>query len=323
MLEDNFNRKFSYLRLSITDVCNFRCSYCLPDGYKKNDQNQFLSIDEIKNLVSAFSELGVSKVRLTGGEPTVRKDFSQIISAIKNIQGIEKIVFTTNGYCLKQHAKEFFDSGADSVNISVDSLNAENFKKITGHNKLKEVLEGLEEALNTGFKVKINAVLLKNLNDLELDNFINFVKNKPISIRFIELMQTGDNFDYFNKHHLSSEIIKNNLCDRGWKIAPREHNSGPAIEYFHHDYLGKIGIIAPYSKNFCDGCNRLRITAVGDLRLCLFGNSSHSLRPLLQDKNQKNQLQESVIKLLRLKDPSHLLQEGKSGLVSNLSSLGG
>ncbi len=323
-LTDNFGRSFSYLRLSVTNVCNFRCSYCLPNGYQKSDACSHLSVEEIKNLVAGFASIGVSKIRLTGGEPTVRKDFTDIIRTLANTDGINKLSFTTNGYSLKKNAREFFDAGISSVNVSIDSLDQKNFAEITGHDKLKIILEGIDEAFAVGFRsVKINSVLLRGINDHELDSFISFVKDKPLTSRFIELMQTGDNHDYFKKHHLSSEIISEKLRALGWKISPREFDSGPATEYQHPDSRGKIGIIAPYSKGFCDSCNRLRVTASGDLRLCLFGTGSFSLRPFLQNSNQKKELQEKIIELLHLKTASHFLSAGESGLTSNLSALGG
>ena len=322
-LIDNFGRRFSYLRLSVTDICNFRCTYCLPSGYKKNNQS-FLSVVEIKNLAAAFAEMGISKIRLTGGEPTVRKDFIDIAESISSLKNIKNIALITNGYCLKKYAKDFAACGISAINISIDSLNKENFKNITDHDKLSLVLDGVQEALNVGIKaVKINTVLLKEINDSELDSFISFVKDKPIALRFIELMRTGDNADYFFKHHLKSDFIQEQLEKRGWKKLQRESDSGPAIEYFHPCSKGRIGIIAPYSKSFCSGCNRLRVTARGDLRLCLFGSGSYNLKPLLQNENQKEDLKNKVAQLLNLKTSSHLLHLGKTGLISNLASLGG
>ena len=161
MLKDSHSREFPYLRLSITDVCNFACSYCLPDGYKCNGKKDFLSLDELRRLVVAFSGLGVWKIRITGGEPTVRRDFSEIASMIAGVNGISDVAFTTNGYRLKDNAKIWKEAGLRSINVSIDSLNAEKFFKVTGHNRLEEVLQGLQEAVNVGFKkVKVNSVLI-------------------------------------------------------------------------------------------------------------------------------------------------------------------
>ncbi|MDC0455238.1 radical SAM protein, partial [Candidatus Pelagibacter sp.] len=207
ILEDSFGRKFPYIRLSISDVCNFKCGYCLPDGYKidKSDNRTFINIEEIGRLARALSELGVSKIRLTGGEPTVRKDFFEIIKIIKENSGIKKTVITTNGYRLDKIANAIKNSGLDGINISIDSLNAATFKKITGHDRLEEILRGIKNLQKLNFKnIKINAVLLKGVNDSEKDfnDWAEFVKKNEIDCRYIELMQTGDNLDYFNNYHV-------------------------------------------------------------------------------------------------------------------------
>ena len=208
ILKDNFGRRFPYIRLSISDVCNFKCGYCLPDGYKINkaDNRTFINTQEIGRLAKALSELGVSKIRLTGGEPTIRKDYLEIIKIIKKNSGIKKTVITTNGYKLNKIAKNLKDSGLDGINISIDSLNSKTFKQITGHDRLHEILEGIQELQKLNFKnIKINAVLMKGINDTEKDfkEWSNFIKNNEIDFRYIELMQTGDNLDYFQKYHMS------------------------------------------------------------------------------------------------------------------------
>ena len=170
LLKDNFGRKFPYIRLSISDVCNFKCGYCLPNGYQKNkgDNRKFLSLDEIERLAKGLSELGVSKIRLTGGEPTIRKDFFEILKILKKKSGIKKTVVTTNGYKLDQIAEKLVESEIDGINISIDSLNKEVFKKITGHDRLLEILKGIEELQKLNFKnIKINAVLLNGINGNE------------------------------------------------------------------------------------------------------------------------------------------------------------
>jgi len=172
ILKDSFGRKFPYIRLSISDVCNFKCGYCLPDGYKidKSDNRSFINTEEIKRLARALSELGVSKIRLTGGEPTIRKDFFEIIKIIKENSGIKKTVITTNGYKLDKIANDIKNSGLDGINISIDSLDPKTFKKITGHERLEEILRGIKNLQKLNFKnIKINAVLLKGINDTERD----------------------------------------------------------------------------------------------------------------------------------------------------------
>ncbi len=324
MLKDTFGRSFPYLRLSIANVCNFRCSYCLPDGYKNYEKSSFLTQDEIVRLVDAFAELGTYKIRLTGGEPTIRKDFTSIIRLVSNHPGITQTVFTTNGYRLTDNAKKWFEAGLTHINISVDSLNADKFFAITGHDRLNEVLKGVDVAIESGFnKVKINVVLLKDVNDHEVEDYLEWAKKSPICIRFIELMQTGDNLKYFQKYHLSAQVISNYLCATGWSKKERATDAGPAQEYIHQNYHGSVGIIAPYSKDFCKSCNRLRVTSTGDFRLCLFGNHGIPLRHLLQSKDQKPQLKQLIYDQLAYKSSSHFLAQGDTGITAHLASIGG
>jgi len=327
-LKDSFGRTFPYIRLSITDVCNFKCGYCLPNGYQKDksDNRSFLHIDEIKRLAKGLSELGVCKIRLTGGEPTVRKDFFEIIKVLKDNSGIKKTVITTNGYQLDKIANQIVKSGLNGINISIDSLNRETFKKVTGHDRLPEILKGIKKLKELNFKnIKINAVLLKGINDQEEDfnQWANYIKSNEIDFRYIELMQTGDNYEYFKKFHISSKIFKDYLNKHGWIYQTLGRDAGPSLNYLNPEYKGKFGIIAPYSKDFCKTCNRLRITSRGDLRLCLFGNTGISIRHLLQRDDQLEELKDLISKQLNFKKESHYLELGETGLTKNLSTTGG
>ena len=327
-LEDTFGRKFPYIRMSITDVCNFKCGYCLPNGYQvdKSDNRKFLHLDEIKRLAKCFSELGVCKIRITGGEPTVRKDFFDIIKVLKFDAGIKKVVITTNGYHLDKKAKSLVDSGLNGINISIDSLERETFKKITGHDRLPEILQGIKNLQGLNFKnIKINAVLLNGINASEKDFEIwsKFIQNNEIDFRYIELMQTGDNLDYFNKYHVSANLFKNYLNTNKWIFQTMGKDAGPSLNFINPNYKGKLGIIAPYSKDFCKTCNRLRITSRGDLRLCLFGNTGISIRHLLQRDDQNEELQDLIVGQMKFKKESHYLELGETGLTKNLSTTGG
>ena len=327
-LKDRFGRTFPYIRLSISDVCNFKCGYCLPNGYQtdKSDNRTFINIEEIRRLAKALSELGVSKIRLTGGEPTVRKDFFEIVKIVKENSGIKKTVITTNGYRLDKIAKDIKKSGLDGINISIDSLNADTFKKITGHNRLEEILRGIKELQKLNFKnIKINAVLLKGVNDSEKDfnDWAEFIKNNEIDFRYIELMQTGDNLDYFNNYHVPAKKFTDYLNNNNWVIQTFGKDAGPSKNYLNPKFKGKFGVIAPYSKDFCKSCNRLRITAKGDLRLCLFGNTGINIRHLMQKDNQLEELKDLILKQLNFKKESHYLEIGETGLTKNLSTTGG
>lgn len=322
-LADPFGRQFPYLRLSLTEACNFRCSYCLPNGYQAAGK-EFLSADEIVRAAAAFARLGVWKIRLTGGEPTIRPDFLDIATRVAALPGLRRLAFTTNGYKLPRRAATYHAAGLQAINISVDSLDAGTFKTITGHDRLGEVLEGMEACKTAGFEsIKINTVLLKGLNDGELDQFIDFVADRDVSLRFIELMRTLDNTDYFARHHLSGAVVIERLLARGWRQRPRMEGAGPALEFEHPASKGRVGLIAPYAKDFCASCNRLRFSARGDLHLCLFGEGGVSLRHLLQHGDQQEELQEKILSLLQFKKSSHFLHQQNSGGTRHLASIGG
>nr|WP_203594643.1 GTP 3',8-cyclase MoaA [Wenzhouxiangella limi] len=322
-MQDRFGRRFSYLRLSLTEVCNFRCQYCLPDGFRGSKRG-FLTVPEIRRLVRAFAELGTFKVRLTGGEPTVRRDFTEILSAVAGTPGVERVAMTTNAYRLAKNAAAWKSAGLNAVNISLDALEGESFRRITGDRRFAQVMDGIDQALAVGFdSVKINTVLLRELNDDQLPAFFDFVRNRPISLRFIELMQTGDNQPYFQRHHVPGSRIREKLEAGGWQPVRRGPAAGPAVEYAHPDHAGHIGLIAPYAAHFCDGCNRLRVTARGALKLCLFGNGSTDLRALLQDDDQTEALKSHIMKALFEKPPTHFLHQGRVGDTPHLASTGG
>ena len=323
-LVDGFGRAFPYLRLSLTEACNYRCSYCLPDGYHADGRPTFLALDEIERLVRGFAALGMSKIRLTGGEPSLRKDLPSIIAAVSAVPGIRKIAITTNGCLLPRHIRTWREAGLTALNVSLDSLDAARFAAITGHDRFAEVTEGVEMALGLGFdSVKLNAVLLRGLNDDELPAWCDYLRDRDVAIRFIELMRTGDNAAYFERHRVRGETLEQQLLDTGWSLRPRAADAGPAREYTHPDYRGRIGVIAPYSKDFCAGCNRLRVTARGDLRLCLFGDFGIALRPLLQNDGDHDALVARIATQLGLKAAGHGLHQGHTGITPHLASIGG
>lgn len=323
ILTDAYQRQFSYLRLSITDLCNFKCSYCLPNGYQGKSSQDELSLDEIKTLVASFAELGFKKIRLTGGEPSLRKDLLDIIAICKSQAGIEKVCITTNGYRLNHFLPQWIEAGIDQVNISIDSLSPEQFELITSSSDLPMIMAALHSAMDNGFNaIKINTVLLREHLDSQVKPLIDWVKDKPLSLRFIELMQTGENTEYFRRQHVSAQQIQSWLDDQGWNRKERSVHSGPAIEYAHANHEGSVGVIAPYSKNFCDSCNRLRVTAQGQLHLCLFSDDGKDLRPYLQTQNS-SQLTNFLRLSIYNKLPKHYLQQQHTGATRNFSMLGG
>nr|WP_272887130.1 GTP 3',8-cyclase MoaA [Phenylobacterium aquaticum] len=319
---DGFGRHFRYLRLSVTEVCNFSCAYCLPDGYRKTRPHDFLSVDEIGRLAETFQALGVGKVRLTGGEPSARRDLGEIIARIRRA-GVAKIAMTTNGWNLSEKIEGWRDAGLTHLNVSIDALDPAAFRAITGHDRLGAVIDGVDRALALGLPtVKVNAVLLKSGLSGGFETFADFVRDRPVAVRFIELMRTGDNADYFAAEHVSGAVLRDWFAARGWTPRPRGPDDGPAVEYVHPDHAGRLGLIAPYAPGFCDGCNRLRVTARGQLRLCLFGEGGVDLRDLLQ-AGPSEALAARIRRALGEKPAGHRLAEGRSGDMRHLAQVGG
>ncbi|WP_199612124.1 GTP 3',8-cyclase MoaA [Flocculibacter collagenilyticus] len=323
MLTDNFGRQFQYLRLSITDACNFRCQYCLPNGYHAEHDRQFLSLNEIDTLITAFARLGMRKVRITGGEPGLRKDLPDIISLCRSTAGIEQIALTTNGFNLEKNIQHWADAGLTALNVSADSLDTQLFASLTGQAKLQTILRGIAKAEQSGIKnIKLNAVLLKHFNGQQLDEYLAWIKQRNLAIRFIELMEVGSNKTFFNKQHISGEVIKGKLLDQGWFAMPRAPLAGPAQEFSHPDYQGRVGLIMPYSKDFCQNCNRLRMSAMGKLHLCLFSEQGINIRPWLTAGDVKGTC-EAVRQALTDKSASHSLHLHQTGATKHLAMIGG
>ena len=323
---DNYARSFYYLRLSITDVCNFRCSYCLPDGYRPQgaSHKSFLSLDEIRRVTRAFAAAGTEKVRLTGGEPSMRRDFIDIIAAVRENPEIRQLAVTTNGYRLQRDVARWREAGLTGINVSVDSLDPRQFHAITGQDKFDEVMRGIDAAFDAGFsKVKVNSVLMRDVNHRHLDTFLEWIRTRPIQLRFIELMETGEGGALFRQQHVSGDSVRQQLIAQGWQLQQRARSDGPAQVFQHPDYLGEIGLIMPYEKDFCASCNRLRVSATGNLHLCLFGDSGIPLRDLLADDSQQQALQQRIASSLSQKKQTHFLHQGNTGITQNLSFIGG
>jgi cyclic pyranopterin phosphate synthase len=323
-LSDGHGRRFYYLRLSVTEVCNFRCAYCLPDGHQKDADADFLSEAETARVAAGFATLGVGKVRLTGGEPTARKDIGRLITRVAETSGVAKVAMTTNGWNLAKHARDWRTAGLTALNVSIDSLDARRFAAITGHDRLDEVVAGVDRAIASDYaSVKVNAVLLRDNAEAEFRAFADFVRERPVAVRFIELMRTRDNVAYFKDQHLSGSVFKAWLDREGWIPRTRAFDDGPAVEYVHPDHAGRLGLIAPYGPGFCDSCNRLRITARGKLRLCLFGEGGVDLRDLLQSDDDRDALVARIEDAMSAKPATHRLAENDSGDTRHLAQLGG
>lgn len=323
-LSDPQGRRFEYLRLSVTDACNYRCVYCLPDGFKAlHGAPRALTVDEIERLLRATATLGIWKVRLTGGEPTLRRDLVDIVGRAAATPGVRRVALSTNGDGLAKWAAPLAAAGLAQVNVSIDHPDAPGFAAITGRDRLAAVRGGLEKALESGLRVKVNVVRLAGVNDDAFDGFADWVRDTPVTVRFIELMQTAGREAFFARHHVSLEPLRACLLADGWQPAPRGTADGPAVEYRHPDSEGGFGLIAPYGANFCDGCNRLRVTARGALRLCLFGRGETPLRHLLVPGVEPEVVAGHIRSALVGKSAGHRLHENDAGDTAHLAALGG
>lgn len=278
-MKDSFGRTIDYLRISLTDRCNFRCRYCMPgEDIKRIEQGEILTAEELERIVRVMAQLGIRKVRLTGGEPLVRKDVIRLVEGIRSIDGIDEIAMTSNGSLLGSSARALKEAGLDSVNISLDTLDRENFIRICGTDALGDVLSGIHGALSEGMTVKLNCVPVKEWNDSEIEEIAALAKEYPIDVRFIELMPIGCGKDHAG---ISSGVLLQRLKNRyGNGIAetkmpvPKE----PAQYYRFDGFRGRVGLISPMSRKFCEGCRRIRLTAEGYLKLCLQFSSGVDLK---------------------------------------------
>lgn len=254
----------------------------------------------------------------------MRRDFTDIVAAIRENENIRTIAVTTNGYRMARDIRDWRAAGLSAVNVSVDSLDPRQFHAITGQDKFMQVMSGIDAAFEAGFeKVKVNVVLMKNVNDIHLPAFLNWIKDRPIQLRFIELMETGDGSDVFRRFHISGNVIRARLLQAGWQQVARARSDGPAQVFSHPDYQGEIGLIMPYEKDFCQSCNRLRVSAVGNLHLCLFGEQGITLRDLLAEDGHDAELKARLQRALQHKRETHFLHQGDSGITPNLSVIGG
>lgn len=323
VLSDAFSRRLSYLRLSVTEVCNFRCSYCLPQGYRGGKRRDELSLSEIETLVSTFARNGTRKIRLSGGEPTLRRDLPEIIALCKAQDNIRSVALTSNAYRLAERFPLYVQAGLDRINLSLDSFQARRFASITGKDECQNILTTIDAILASGFgSLKINTLLLKSSAAENIRDALVFLRDRPLTLRFIELMQTSDNGAFFKREHLSAAPFEQNLQLQGWQLQTPSPDAGPAREYRHADFQGGIGFITPYSRDFCTACNRLRVTAQGKMHLCLFGGFAYDLRPYLRCADGLA-LQEALQRWVIEKPARHLLHEQNVGLIRDLSMIGG
>jgi cyclic pyranopterin phosphate synthase len=308
MLLDNYQRPINYLRLSITDRCNLRCRYCMPEeGVEMVGHRDLLTYEEIVRAIEVFAGHGISKVRITGGEPLVRRGVVDLVRAIAQIKGIKDLSLTTNGVRLKEYAGALVEAGLRRINISLDTLKPDRFAYITRRDSFKEVWEGIEEALRQGLSpIKINVVVIKDFNDNEVEAFARLSLTYPLHIRFIEFMPVGDGNEWHGKEAIPSSRIMEEIKAIGelLPLGPYE-NGGPATRYYIKGGKGEIGFISPISSHFCARCNRLRLTPDGKIRTCLFSDEEIDLKAALRNGEGEATLEGILYHALQAKPERH------------------
>ncbi len=328
---DKYNRNINYLRVSITDRCNLRCIYCMPaEGITCMRREEILRYEEIHRIIRISTELGIKKVRITGGEPLVRAGIVDFIASLQNIGNLEDISMTTNGILLEDFAEELYAAGMHRINISLDSLNAEKYTRITRLGDIKAVLRGIEKARQTGFSpIKINTVAIKGFNDDEILDFARLAFENPYQIRFIELMPMGDAGGGIDDRFLSNDFIKKQIETSG-KLENVKKNKngtdGPADVYRLAGGKGEIGFISAISHKFCSSCNRLRLTADGQLRTCLLSDEETDLKGPLRSGRDDAFLKETMIAAIAKKPRQHAItfkDTYRKKCVKEMSAIGG
>ena len=328
-LVDQFQRRISYLRLSVTDRCDLRCAYCMPERQTFLPRAEVLSLEELHDMALGFIARGITKIRLTGGEPLVRRDMIELVQALgrKIGDGLEELTMTTNATRLAEFADPIRAAGVNRINISLDTLDRERFAKLARRDSLPQVLEGIAAAKAAGLKVKINTVALKGINEAEIPDLIAWAHGQQFEITLIEVMPLGeveeDRFD----HYLPLSALREQLEQR-WTLTPDEHRSGGPARYVTvAETGGRLGLITPLTNNFCDGCNRIRVTATGQLYACLGGNEQVDLRAALRSDNPGDALNAALDVAMKIKPERHHFVIDKPGgapaLARHMSMTGG
>lgn len=313
-MKDRFGRDITYLRISVTDLCNLRCKYCMPEsGVESLCHSDILTLEEIVEIVKVAAKNGIKKIRLTGGEPLVRRGFINLCKEISKIDEIEDIAITTNGVNLKNMADDLFENKVKRINFSLDTLVKEKYNDITRRNDFDKTMESLFYAIEKGFKVKLNVVLIGGFNDDEIENFVKLANDYDLEVRFIELMQIGETANWSKDKFVSNKIVLE-------KVPKLEFDgvSGVAKIYKIKGQKGKIGLISPISCSFCSDCNRIRLTSDGKLKPCLHSKDEINLKGLSGEE-----LEEVFKRGIFDKPEKHHLEEGKSESARDMNKIGG
>ena len=328
-LIDQFQRRISYLRLSLTDRCDLRCSYCMPERQTFLPRSEVLSLEELHQLALGFIARGVTKIRLTGGEPLVRRDMIELVHALgrKLGDGLDELTLTTNGTQLAAFADDLFAAGVRRVNVSLDTLDRAKFAELTRRDSLPQVLQGIAAAQTAGLKVKLNTVALKGINQAEIPELLVWAHRQKIDLTLIEVMPLGevegDRFD----HYVPLTAVRTELEQR-FSLSPSAHRSGGPARYFDvAETGGRLGLITPLTANFCDGCNRVRVTATGQLFACLGGREQVDLRAALRSDDPLAGLAAGLDEAMRIKPERHHFAIDRAGqapaLARHMSVTGG
>ena len=322
-LTDLFGRRIEYLRLSVTDRCDLRCRYCIPEGFKGFEQPpHWLTFDEIERLLGAFARLGLRKVRLTGGEPLLRRDLPQLAARIKRLDGIEDLSISTNATQLERHAQALHEAGVSRLNVSLDSLRADRFAEITGRDRLSAVLDGLQSARDHGFKpIKINMVVMRGVNDDEVDAMVDFCMQQGFVLRLIEVMPMGETGR--NTQYVDLQPIKRRLIERFGLVEGVVPGGGPARYLQSPDGQFSVGFITPLSQHFCATCNRVRLAVDGTLYLCLGQEDRYEFRDLLRSGISDDGLTEAIHEAIARKPERHEFREVPEKVVRFMNMTGG
>lgn len=328
-LIDRFGRRVDYVRLSVTDRCDFRCVYCMAEDMTFVPKPKVLTLEEMHELGRAFAELGVRKIRLTGGEPLIRANVMSLVRQLGQLPGLDELVLTTNGSQLQRLAGELREAGVKRINISLDSLHSRRFRHLTRHGNLDQVIAGIDEAVATGFKrLKINAVILKGRNEDEVLDLVNFARERSIDVAFIEEMPLGHIMEHDRALTLcTSDELRDVISARYplTSLGEPDGSAGPARYYSMVDSRSRVGFISPHSNNFCHLCNRVRVTAEGRLLLCLGNEHSVDLRAVLRAPNYTPQLlKQRIVAAMDIKpEKHHFDNRGEPDIVRFMNMTGG
>lgn len=325
-MKDQYQRNIDYMRVSVTDRCNLRCRYCMPKDIELLPMEEILSFEEILEIVHQAASLGIRKIKITGGEPLVRKNCTGLIAKIRETEGIEKVTLTTNGILLPEYIEDLKAAGIDGINISLDTLRKDRFQEITGFDALDQVLAGIDASLNAGIRTKINTVLQKGVNDGEWQDLMLLAKDRPLDVRFIEMMPIGYGA-------VSTGVSDIELRSKIRELYPGTeedhtvHGNGPAVYVRIPGFCGGVGFIAAINEKFCKDCNRIRLTSAGRIKPCLCYGDSFDLREILRTKEGPERdalLKETLQKAITYKPKEHCF-EAKSSVTEKkkMSQIGG